>query len=101
MVSRFMKKPCKDHLLAAKRILRYMKGTLECGILFLAAKENSEIEIVGYTVADWSGDVGDRKSTFGYMFMLGNAPISWCSKKQEVVYLVGNLAKIIGKYFPI
>ncbi|XP_040873473.1 uncharacterized mitochondrial protein AtMg00810-like [Glycine max] len=38
LVSRFMKKPCKDHLLAAKRILRYVKGTLEYGILFLAAK---------------------------------------------------------------
>ena len=99
LVSRFMKKPCKDHLLAAKRILRYVKGTLECGILFLAAKENSEIEIVGYTDADWSGDVGDRKSTSGYMFMLGNAPISWCSKKQDVVALSSCEAEYISAAF--
>ncbi|XP_014620145.1 uncharacterized mitochondrial protein AtMg00810-like [Glycine max] len=75
LVSRFMEKPCKDHLLTPKRILRYVKGTLECGILFPAAKENSETEIVGYTDVDWSGDVGDRKSTSRYMFMLGNAHI--------------------------
>ena len=94
-----MKKPCKDHLLAAKRILRYVKGTLECGILFPTTKENFEIEIIDYTDADWSEDIGDRKSTYGYMFMLGNAPISWCSKKQEVVALSSCEAEYISAAF--
>lgn len=41
----------------------------------------------GYSDSDWCGDKDDKKSTAGYVFKFGTAPISWCSKKQSVVAL--------------
>lgn len=39
------------------------------------------------TDSDWAGCLDDRKSTSRYIFFLGSGPISWCSKKQDVVAL--------------
>jgi hypothetical protein len=43
--------------------------------------------LIGFTDASWCSDVDDRRSTVGYMFFINNAPISWCSKKEQVVAL--------------
>ena len=43
--------------------------------------------MVGYSDADWAGDVNDRKSTSGYLFMMSGAPVSWKSRKQACVAL--------------
>jgi hypothetical protein len=53
MMSRFMQKPKVSHLAAAKRILRYLKGTLDYGILFPATDEGKECKLVGYTDSSW------------------------------------------------
>ena len=74
LISRFMEKPKEAHWQAAKRILRYVKGTKRFGILYIAS-ENSEL--VGYTDSDWAGSVDDRKSTSGYVFHMGSRAISW------------------------
>lgn len=87
LISRYMEKPRMSHLLAAKRIMRYVKGTLNWGILFPTQKVNKMERLIGYSDADWCGDKDDRKSTAGYCFFLGKAPISWCSKKESVVAL--------------
>ncbi|KAK9715448.1 hypothetical protein RND81_06G165900 [Saponaria officinalis] len=79
-----MECPKEMHLQAAKRILRYLQGTKDCG-LFYKMGENSEL--VGFCDSDYAGDLDDRKSTTGYAFMLGSAAVSWCSKKQPVVTL--------------
>ena len=42
-------------------------------------------ELYGYSDADWAGDVDTRRSTSGYVFKIGDAAISWCSKKQITV----------------
>lgn len=65
LISRSMEKPRISHFLAAKRIKRYVKGTLDFGILFHDRKEGSQVEIYGYSDADWSGDKDDRKSAAG------------------------------------
>ena len=59
-----------------KRILRYLKGTSNLGLLY---RSTTSSELVGYSDADWAGDVGDQKSTSGYVFMLSGAAISWRS----------------------
>lgn len=87
LISRFMEKPKTPHFLAAKRILRYVKGTLDLGILYPYSQKNIEGEVFGYSDSDWCGDKDDRKSTTGYVFKFGTSPISWCSKKQSVVAL--------------
>lgn len=87
MVSRFMSDPRHSHLVAAKRILRYLQGTLGFGILFPHQEEKVWLHLIAYSDSDWCGDLMDRKSTMGYIFTFAGAPISWSSKKQSVVAL--------------
>ncbi|CAM8978317.1 unnamed protein product [Rhodiola kirilowii] len=79
-----MEKPQQSHLLAAKRILRYISGTSDHGIMY---SHTEEFCLTGYTDSDWAGDVETRKSTSGYAFYLGDGVVSWSSKKQQVVAL--------------
>ena len=55
-----------------------------------------EIKLEGYSDADWGGDINDRKSTSGYLFKLANGPISWGSKKQQIVALSSSEAEYIA-----
>ncbi|RDX58041.1 Copia protein, partial [Mucuna pruriens] len=86
LISRFMNHLRLSHLLSAKRILRYMKGTLDYGLLFSKHGRSVSDEIHGYRDFD---QCGDKKvtSTIGYVFIMCGAPISLCSKKQLVVAL--------------
>ena len=74
LVSQFMQAPRKPHLDAARRILRYVKSTLQYGLFYEAG---CKIQVHGYTDADWAGSISDRRSTSGFMFSLGSATISW------------------------
>jgi len=87
IISRFMSEPRVSHLLAAKRVMRYIKGTLHYGILFPKCLNEDSMELIAYSDADWCGDKHGRKSTSGYLFKFLNAPISWRAKKQPVVAL--------------
>ena len=75
----------KTHLTALKRVLRYLKGTADHGILY--QKQKSGSTCVGFSDADWAGDVSDRRSTSGYVFCMNGGVISWKSKKQDCVSL--------------
>lgn len=67
-----------------KRVLRYLKGTKSYQLKF----GNYKIEkLVGYCDANWAGDLDSCRSTSGYVFLLGNNAVSWCSKKQQTVSL--------------
>ena len=83
-VAKFCANPNKQHWTAVKRIMRYLKGTLHFGLLY--SKDGSK-ECIGYSDADWAGDLDDRKSTSGYMFQISGAAVSWRSKKQTCVAL--------------
>ena len=83
-IARFCARPTKEHWTAVKRILRYLKGTSNLGLLY---REDGPAEITGYSDADWAGDIGDRKSTSGHIFLQGVAAISWKSSKQTCVAL--------------
>uniref|UniRef100_A0AAV1VK09 Integrase catalytic domain-containing protein n=1 Tax=Peronospora matthiolae TaxID=2874970 RepID=A0AAV1VK09_9STRA len=92
-VSRFMEKPQEEHWVAVKRIFRYLQGTKMHGICY---KPSAKIDFRGYSDADWDGDLADRKSTSGYVFMLLGAPVSWGSKKQPSVSLSTSEAEYIA-----
>ena len=77
----FLHHPTTIHLEAAKRVLRYVKGTLHQGI-FLSP---GPLSLSAFIAADWAGDPCDRKSTAGFIVFLGSNPISWSSKKQTTV----------------
>ncbi|KAG8503694.1 hypothetical protein CXB51_001702 [Gossypium anomalum] len=82
LLSRFMHCCNVQHFQAAKRVLRYIKGTLSHGLLFSKA---AELKLKGYTDSDWAGSKDDMKSTSGYAFTLGSAMVCWSSKKQSLM----------------
>ncbi|XP_045797951.1 secreted RxLR effector protein 161-like [Trifolium pratense] len=85
LVARFMERPTEIHIAVVKRIMRYVKGTVGYGLLY--KKTNIEMQLNGWTNSDYAGDLDDRKSTSGYVFMLGEGAISWSSKKQPIATL--------------
>jgi hypothetical protein len=84
LISRYMADPIEEHLLAAKRVLRYLKGTLELSVFY--AREGA-IELFAFTNSDHAGDYNDRKSTSGYVFKLSGGAVGWASKKRPIVTL--------------
>ncbi|GAU50483.1 hypothetical protein TSUD_409690 [Trifolium subterraneum] len=95
-VSRFVESPKQSHMVAVKRILRYVQGTMEFGVLFPNNISNSVNRLEGFSDSDWCGDHVDRRSTTGYIFKFLHAPISWCSKKQPVIALSSCEAEYIA-----
>lgn len=83
-LSQFMVDPRRVHWIAAKHVMRYLTGTVEYGLSY---NSDHEINLQGYTDADWAGSVTNRKSTSGCCFSLGSAVISWLSRKQSSVAL--------------
>ncbi|XP_068497825.1 secreted RxLR effector protein 161-like [Phaseolus vulgaris] len=84
LCARFQSCPKESHLKAAKRILKYMKGTISMGLWYPSL---SPIHLVGYSDSDFAGCKLDRKSTSGTCHLLGSCLISWHSKKQACVAL--------------
>lgn len=83
VLSRFYSNPQKKHWIAAKRVVRYLKGTIDCNITY----EKDGREIQTYVDSDWAGDVSDRRSCSGYVTILAGGPVSWGAKKQKSVAL--------------
>ncbi|XP_019100825.1 PREDICTED: uncharacterized protein LOC109132847 [Camelina sativa] len=81
-LSQYMHSPTDLHWQAAKRLLRYLKGTTTHGIFL---KRNNPLSLHAYSDADWAGDSTDYVSTNGYIAYLGHTPVSWSSKKQNGV----------------
>jgi len=82
VLSRFMHLPTETHLRAAKRILRYIRGTIDYGVFY---KRTISMKLLGFTDSDWARSQDDMKSTSGYCFALGSGVICWCTKKQGSV----------------
>ncbi|KAG8488029.1 hypothetical protein CXB51_018766 [Gossypium anomalum] len=78
----FMHRPLDTHYKVVKRILRYLRGTLDFGLCFT---RTSKLFLEGYFNASWASDTDNRRSTFGFCVFLGGNPISWSSRKQYVV----------------
>jgi len=93
LINRYMENPTELHLVATKRVLRYLKGTTEFEIFY---KKGGNQELFGYTDNDYAGDLDDRKSTSRYVFLLSLVVVSWSSKKQPIVSLSTIEAEFIG-----
>ena len=83
MVSRYQSNLGEAHWKAIKRILRYLRGTVDYKLCY----QGQDLQLKGYTNANWRGDLDERKSTSGYVFLLENSVITWCSKKQTYIAL--------------
>jgi hypothetical protein len=81
VLSKFMAGPTSAHWTAALGVLRYVSTTSGYGLTY----GGDSISIVGYCDADYAGDIDTRRSTTGYLFMMGGGAISWSSKRQATV----------------
>ncbi|KAI3701667.1 hypothetical protein L6452_26909 [Arctium lappa] len=82
VLSQFVSDPRQNHLQAANRVLRYLKGTPGQGILL---PRQGPSNLTAYCDSDWLGCPFTRRSRTGYLLLFGGGPISWKTKKQSVV----------------
>ncbi|GJV61499.1 putative RNA-directed DNA polymerase [Tanacetum coccineum] len=93
LLSRFMAKPKEEHMAVAKRVLRYIKGTINYGLYY--GKDKSQ-NLRVFTDRNYARDLEDRKSTSGYICLFNGAAICWSSHKQEVVTLSTTEAEYVA-----
>lgn len=84
-LSQFLDKPTKSLWTQAKRVLRYLKDTIDVGLQFHKSKENNSI--ICYSDADWAGCNVDRKSVTGSVTLYNNNVVAWLTRKQNCVAL--------------
>ena len=92
-LSRFNKNFSKCHWNAVKRLLRYVKGSLD---LKLQYRRDGNQELIGFTDSDWGNVINDRYSITGSCFKLQGALISWSSKKQPTIALSSTEAEYMA-----
>lgn len=93
LISRFMASPTQLHFAVVKRIMRYLKGTMEYGIWY-ERRETSNL--IAYTDSDYAGDIDDSRSTSGYVFLLSGGAVAWASRKQPIVTLSTTEAEYVA-----
>jgi len=96
-LSQFLVEPRRVHLVAAKHVMRYLKGTIDYGISY---DGNHDFTLSGYTDVYWVGSVSNRKSTSGCCFSLGSTMISWQSRKQSSIALSVSNIYYLGRKGP-
>ncbi|XP_075098029.1 secreted RxLR effector protein 161-like [Nicotiana tabacum] len=82
MLGRYQSNPGIYHWKAAKKVLRYLKGTEDYMLMYRRSKH---LEVVGYSDSDFAGCIDTRRSTFGYLVQLAEGEISWKSAKQSTI----------------
>ena len=84
------------NLIAAKHILRYLKGTVDYGLKYNA---NRNINLEGYVDSDWAGSAIDRKRTSGCCFSVGSGVISWFGRMESYMVLSTTKEKYVATLY--
>ncbi len=84
-LAKFVQRPGPAHFSALKRVLRYLKGTLDFGLTFRRDTGDKIKKLVGYSDADFGSDLETRRSTTGMVFMMCGGPLIWKSRRQTLV----------------
>ena len=88
----FCTNPRENHMMAIKRIMRYLKSTQDYGLWY---KKGGNFELKSFTDADLAGSIDDRKNTSGGAFFLGKRLVSWTSKKKNFISQSTTKAKYV------
>ena len=96
-----MSAPTLAHWQAAKRALRYLKGTADYGLVINAdvaarAQKSRHATIEAFCDSDWAGDKEKRRSRMGFIIFVNGFPVTWKSTKQDVVALSSAAAEYIA-----
>ena len=83
-LSQAMVQPTKLFWKAGKHVLRYLKATSQFGLWY---RRIEGVKLHGFIDEDWAGSPSDQKSTYGGIFNLGSAIVSWYNRKQSSVAL--------------
>ena len=87
MLGRYQSNPGMDHQRAAKKVMRYLKGTKNYMLMY---KQTDNLKVVGYSNSDFARCVDLRKSTSGYSFMFaGGAVLEECKAELDCYYYGG------------
>lgn len=86
--------PTDEHWRYLKRILRYVKGTLDVGLEFQGG--DSEAALVVFSDADWGNDINDRRSMSGYILRVFGGTVAWLTRKQQTVALSSTEAEFVA-----
>ncbi|KAJ3559245.1 hypothetical protein NM688_g454 [Phlebia brevispora] len=86
-LSQFCSALMQMHWTTVKCIMRYLNGTLGVSIKYGLHAKVQDLELIGYSDADWAEDANDCKSVSGYVFLFSGSPITWSSKKQLTIAL--------------
>ena len=92
-LAQYASNPSPDHIRLAKYVFRYLKGTADLRLLYDGARGNG---LYGYSDSSWGDNPDDRHSTAGYVFLLADAAISWCSRKQKTTAQSSTEAEYMG-----
>ena len=93
IVSRFMTGYDRSHWTAAKRVLRYLKGTADLGIKF---EKTKQMELNAYSDSDYARCEETRRSQTGLVLLLNGGPVVWGSNRQPVVTLSSAEAEFVA-----
>lgn len=93
LISRFMANPMKEHYDVAKRVMRYIQGTLDFGIWY---KRGGIRERKVFANSDYAGNLNDKKSTSGYLILWDGAAVTRSSKKQSIIVLSSTEAEYVA-----
>ena len=88
--ARFQANLKMSHLIVVKRIIKYVSGTIDFGLLY---SKESNVSLGGYSDDDWAGNADDRKSTTSECFYVGTNLVAWMRKKPNSVFSSRQLQK--------
>lgn len=91
-LSQFMSNFNRSHWSAGKRILRYLVGCPDVGIVY----DGSRSSLVGYCDSDFAGDIDSRRSRTGAVFIMNGGPVVWISQRQSGVTLSSTEAEFVA-----
>lgn len=92
--SQFQSCPTEQHWVHLKRVLRYIRGTLDLGLVYSGNDGAPVLE--AYADADWANDLTDRKSLSGYVFRIYSNSVCWLTRKQSTISLSSTEAELIA-----
>ena len=95
VLGRYLSNPGIDHWKAAKKVMRYLKRTRD---YMLTYRRSDHFEVIGYSDSDFAGCQDSRRSTSGYIYLLGGGAISWRSAKQTLIASSTMAAEFVACY---